>query len=80
MAIIFDGRTELAVSESHVTFAALEPERIAELSAYRREVDPEGLMNPGKLMMPASNMKLLPLAAAAEKLGWDRSSGTGGHY
>jgi FAD/FMN-containing dehydrogenase/Fe-S oxidoreductase len=27
----------------------LEPERIAELSAYRREVDPEGLMNPGKL-------------------------------
>jgi FAD/FMN-containing dehydrogenase/Fe-S oxidoreductase len=27
----------------------LEPERIAELSAHRREVDPEGLMNPGKL-------------------------------
>jgi FAD/FMN-containing dehydrogenase/Fe-S oxidoreductase len=27
----------------------LEPERIAELSAYRREVDPDGLMNPGKL-------------------------------
>ena len=27
----------------------LERERIAELSAYRREVDPEGLMNPGKL-------------------------------
>jgi len=27
----------------------LEPERIAELSAYRREVDPTGLMNPGKL-------------------------------
>jgi FAD/FMN-containing dehydrogenase/Fe-S oxidoreductase len=27
----------------------LEPERIAELTAYRREVDPEGLMNPGKL-------------------------------
>ena len=27
----------------------LEPERIAELSAYRREVDPQGLMNPGKL-------------------------------
>ena len=27
----------------------LEPERIAELSAYRREVDPEGIMNPGKL-------------------------------
>jgi FAD/FMN-containing dehydrogenase/Fe-S oxidoreductase len=27
----------------------LEPERIAELSAYRREVDPGGLMNPGKL-------------------------------
>jgi FAD/FMN-containing dehydrogenase/Fe-S oxidoreductase len=27
----------------------LEPERIAELGAYRREVDPGGLMNPGKL-------------------------------
>ncbi len=27
----------------------LEPERIAELSAHRREVDPDGLMNPGKL-------------------------------
>ncbi len=27
----------------------LEPERIAELSAHRREVDPGGLMNPGKL-------------------------------
>ncbi|BDG05338.1 DUF3683 domain-containing protein [Anaeromyxobacter oryzae] len=27
----------------------LEPERIAELSAHRREVDPAGLMNPGKL-------------------------------
>ena len=27
----------------------LEPERIAELAAYRREVDPGGLMNPGKL-------------------------------
>ncbi len=27
----------------------LEPERIAELSAYRREVDPDGMMNPGKL-------------------------------
>jgi FAD/FMN-containing dehydrogenase/Fe-S oxidoreductase len=27
----------------------LEPERIAELTAYRREVDPGGLMNPGKL-------------------------------
>ncbi len=27
----------------------LEPERVAELAAYRHEVDPEGLMNPGKL-------------------------------
>ena len=27
----------------------MEPERIQELSAYRREVDPTGLMNPGKL-------------------------------
>ena len=27
----------------------LEPERIAELTAYRREVDPGGVMNPGKL-------------------------------
>jgi FAD/FMN-containing dehydrogenase/Fe-S oxidoreductase len=27
----------------------LEPERIAELSAHRREVDPRGVMNPGKL-------------------------------
>jgi FAD/FMN-containing dehydrogenase/Fe-S oxidoreductase len=27
----------------------LEPERITELAAYRREVDPNGLMNPGKL-------------------------------
>ena len=28
-------------------------------------------MNVGKLMMPASNMKILTLAAAAEVLGWD---------
>jgi D-alanyl-D-alanine carboxypeptidase/D-alanyl-D-alanine-endopeptidase (penicillin-binding protein 4) len=28
-------------------------------------------VNPGKLMMPASNMKIVTLAAAAEKLGWD---------
>jgi D-alanyl-D-alanine carboxypeptidase/D-alanyl-D-alanine-endopeptidase (penicillin-binding protein 4) len=28
-------------------------------------------LNPGKLMMPASNMKILTLAAAAEVLGWD---------
>jgi len=27
--------------------------------------------NAGKLMMPASNMKIVTLAAAAEKLGWD---------
>lgn len=27
----------------------LEPERVAELKAYRRQVDPDGLMNPGKL-------------------------------
>jgi Fe-S oxidoreductase len=27
----------------------LEPERVAELTAYRRQVDPGGLMNPGKL-------------------------------
>ena len=28
-------------------------------------------LNAGKLMMPASNMKILTLAAAAESLGWD---------
>ena len=28
-------------------------------------------LNPGKLMMPASNMKIVTLAAAAEQLGWD---------
>jgi D-alanyl-D-alanine carboxypeptidase/D-alanyl-D-alanine-endopeptidase (penicillin-binding protein 4) len=28
-------------------------------------------LNAGKLMMPASNMKILTLAAAAERLGWD---------
>jgi FAD/FMN-containing dehydrogenase/Fe-S oxidoreductase len=27
----------------------LEPERVAELTAYRRKIDPDGLMNPGKL-------------------------------
>jgi FAD/FMN-containing dehydrogenase/Fe-S oxidoreductase len=27
----------------------LEPERVAELTEYRRQVDPQGLMNPGKL-------------------------------
>src|SRR3954469_14129167 len=27
--------------------------------------------NAGKLMMPASNMKIVTLAAAAEKLGWE---------
>ena len=27
--------------------------------------------NPRKLMMPASNMKIVTLAAAAETLGWD---------
>lgn len=30
----------------------LEPERLEELRAYRREVDPQGLMNPGKLDIP----------------------------
>ena len=39
-------------------------------------------LNAGKLMMPASTMKVITLAAAAEKLGWDfrydtRLSGTG---
>jgi len=28
-------------------------------------------LNPGRLMMPASNMKILTLAVAAEVLGWD---------
>jgi D-alanyl-D-alanine carboxypeptidase/D-alanyl-D-alanine-endopeptidase (penicillin-binding protein 4) len=28
-------------------------------------------LNPGKLLVPASNMKVLTLAAAAERLGWD---------
>ena len=28
-------------------------------------------LNAGKLMMPASNMKILTLAAAADALGWD---------
>jgi D-alanyl-D-alanine carboxypeptidase/D-alanyl-D-alanine-endopeptidase (penicillin-binding protein 4) len=28
-------------------------------------------LNAGKLMMPASNMKIVTLAAAADKLGWD---------
>jgi len=28
-------------------------------------------INPSKLVMPASNMKILTLAAAAERLGWD---------
>jgi D-alanyl-D-alanine carboxypeptidase/D-alanyl-D-alanine-endopeptidase (penicillin-binding protein 4) len=28
-------------------------------------------LNPHKLMMPASNMKIVTLAAAAETLGWD---------
>lgn len=28
-------------------------------------------LNPGKLMMPASNMKILTLATAAKTLGWD---------
>jgi len=28
-------------------------------------------LNPGKLMMPASNMKILTLASAANTLGWD---------
>jgi D-alanyl-D-alanine carboxypeptidase/D-alanyl-D-alanine-endopeptidase (penicillin-binding protein 4) len=27
--------------------------------------------NPGKLLMPASNMKIVTLAAAADRLGWD---------
>lgn len=29
------------------------------------------MLNPDRLMMPASNMKILTLAAAAESLGWD---------
>jgi len=28
-------------------------------------------LNPSKLMMPASNMKIVTMAAAAERLGWD---------
>jgi D-alanyl-D-alanine carboxypeptidase/D-alanyl-D-alanine-endopeptidase (penicillin-binding protein 4) len=31
-------------------------------------------LNAGKLMMPASTMKIVTLAAAAEKLGWDYRS------
>src|SRR5213593_4168553 len=30
-------------------------------------------LNAGKLMMPASNMKIVTLAAAADRLGWDYS-------
>ena len=33
-------------------------------------------LNAGKLMMPASNMKIVTLAAAAEKLGWDYTYNT----
>jgi D-alanyl-D-alanine carboxypeptidase/D-alanyl-D-alanine-endopeptidase (penicillin-binding protein 4) len=33
-------------------------------------------LNAGKLMMPASNMKVVTLAAAAERLGWDYRYGT----
>ncbi|MGH9308246.1 MAG: D-alanyl-D-alanine carboxypeptidase/D-alanyl-D-alanine endopeptidase, partial [Vicinamibacterales bacterium] len=29
-------------------------------------------LNPGKMMVPASNMKIVTLAVAAEALGWDR--------
>ena len=34
-------------------------------------------LNAGKLMLPASNMKIVTLAAAAEKLGWDYRYETG---
>src|SRR5476649_1021026 len=34
-------------------------------------------LNAGKLMLPASNMKVVTLAAAAEKLGWDYRYDTG---
>ncbi len=33
--------------------------------------DPLYRLNPAKLVMPASNMKILTLAAAAERLGWE---------
>src|SRR5688572_15256169 len=33
-------------------------------------------LNAGKLMMPASNMKILTLAATAERLGWDHRFST----
>jgi D-alanyl-D-alanine carboxypeptidase/D-alanyl-D-alanine-endopeptidase (penicillin-binding protein 4) len=33
--------------------------------------DPIYRLNPSKLVMPASNMKIVTLAAAAERLGWD---------
>ncbi len=33
--------------------------------------DPLYRLNPDKLVMPASNMKILTLAASAERLGWD---------
>jgi D-alanyl-D-alanine carboxypeptidase/D-alanyl-D-alanine-endopeptidase (penicillin-binding protein 4) len=33
-------------------------------------------LNPGKLMMPASTMKVVTLAAAAERLGWDYTFST----
>jgi D-alanyl-D-alanine carboxypeptidase/D-alanyl-D-alanine-endopeptidase (penicillin-binding protein 4) len=33
-------------------------------------------LNPGRLMMPASNMKILTLAVAAEVLGWDHRFAT----
>jgi septum formation protein len=42
VAITFEGRTELAVSESHVTFGVLEPERIAAYAASGEPFDKAG--------------------------------------
>lgn len=42
VAITFEGRTELAVSESHVTFGVLEPERIAAYVASGEPFDKAG--------------------------------------
>ena len=65
--------SELRPDLAHVFGAPINERGVWGVDVRSRSTPGEHLyqLNAGKLMMPASNMKILTLAAAAETLGWD---------